>query len=213
MPDLEHRLRDALRTQANHVEHQLRQPQRLPAAPRRVLRSAVAFVVVAAFVGAVVVVGMWLGGQRTTPAEQPAPAVTEQPPMRCQAPPLRPTYLPWLRPGQPVPSPEQFSIPQAGTSGLIWFEDPQLRFDAGHVRLITLFGPLGGDPEARMVGVRGRPGTLGWIGSPGSGELHVSWRERPGRCGSFNLVLVTKGLSARQAEAEILRVAESLVEP
>ena len=140
-----------------------------------------------------------------------APTPTPPHPETCHPPPFRPTYLPWLRAGEPVPEPKRAR--DGRNLWLVWYKEPNAeptqRWGAS---LATAYEPP--EKSARRhfpaVHVRGVTGRLVWVGDPGVGLLTVEWAEGTHACESFVLGLSTTGMSERQAEAEIVRMAGSL---
>ncbi len=63
-------------------------------------------------------------------ASSTSPAIT------CPTPPFRPTRLPWLPASSPLPAPEEVTY-QDGASSLVWFEDPEAKWQGPYVALTT----------------------------------------------------------------------------
>jgi hypothetical protein len=127
----------------------------------------------------------------------------------CSPVPFAPSYLPWLSEGEPVPRPEQRSEAQ-GDLLMTWSGGGRRGWEGAGITLVTLFVTPEPGQDAMTVPVRGTEGALTWIGDPGVGELSLTWSEDGAPCGSYRLHLLAGSLTERQAEAELLRIAESL---
>jgi hypothetical protein len=113
----------------------------------------------------------------------------------CDAPPYRPTYLPWTDHGREAGEPVARSGGTAETPDAVlsWADDPEAferdgaSFEGLLVTLSTL-AELDDDqfgPEFDPVDVAGHDGVLLWIGDPGIGAVSVVWREHPGACRAY----------------------------
>ncbi|MDP8956269.1 MAG: hypothetical protein M3N24_04830 [Actinomycetota bacterium] len=133
---------------------------------------------------------------------------------RCKAPPFRPAYLPWLKPGEPLPSPR--ATREGRNFGLTWFKDERKQYDAPYVGLVTeyesVFGGAEGLVHFERTPVRGKSGYIVSVGDPGVGELALTWQEQAGPCGWFTIYLLDRKHGEQQAEEEIKRIAHSLAE-
>jgi len=126
----------------------------------------------------------------------------------CDPAPFWPTYLPWLKTGELVPSPEVLT--DGGNVSLVWFQGER-SLQAPHVSLTTwASSPFQPPEESPSVVVWGSTGHLLWVGDAGVGEVAIVWTQEPGPCGSFSLHLVDPSLSRGEAEAEIRLIADSL---
>lgn len=157
----------------------------------------------------------WAGDHRPTVAPVPATTVAGNSP--CEFAPVRPTYLPWLRPGQRVPAPQPSHVsPDAAaanpdTAALTWSRPgwetpPRVSYVQLRKETPTSFG---GPGEQVPVAVSGAGSGQYHEGeSPGSGV--IAWDTGASRCGQVVLELQAPDLTRQQAKVELLRIARSL---
>lgn len=218
MKDLEARLRQALRREIEEAEPQLRAEGRgveHGVEPRRrMIGAAIGLMTAAVFVAGLLGAAIWLDRARDRQASGEGQPTTA--PVKCETASFRPTYLPWVPPGDPMPDP---FVPEPGTgdqpenAALVWFEDDErmYEFPAMYVSLMTLHDPP--DLEAataEQIEVRGTIGWMTWVGDPGVGELRLDWSEGAGPCRSYALAISTHTLPEQRAISELEKIAESL---
>ncbi|HXF71859.1 MAG TPA: hypothetical protein VNO79_04515 [Actinomycetota bacterium] len=149
---------------------------------------------------------------RAAPGSAPS-ATGSSSPTSCPLPEFRPTRLPWLPASSPLPTPEEVTY-EGGASSLVWFQDPQARWEGRYLALTTYrtgpFGPLEDLAGSPTVTVHDQTGHLIWVGDPGVGELAIVWSEGSGECPWFALRMITTGLTQSAAEAQLRAVAASL---
>ena len=126
---------------------------------------------------------------------------------------LRPAYLPWLAPGEPLPPPQEGRGPDPGSDSadLYWFRTAGIEapYYVG-LRVETkmhLSGP--GKPVPVEVG-SDDSGDFYDLGPPGGSGV-VVWDLGGERCNYVALELTTSGeLTLEQARAELTKIARSL---
>jgi hypothetical protein len=172
----------------------------------------------------VVVVLMLLGGAGCGGDAPPAPNGSTAGPSStanatasraCPFAPLRPTYLPWLAPGEQVPPPEKSIVgpeaaasPQLGAANLHW--EREERGKSYYVAIRTERpSDTGGPGKETSVSVLG-DSTAELYRGPGSASLF--WITSLNACPDVWLELVASDLDWDQAAAEIVKVAEALEE-
>lgn len=135
-----------------------------------------------------------------------SPPVSEDAQERCDPPPMRATYLPWLRPGQEPSAPRER---WDGSNALLTWSGPR---EKDRITLVRHFAEGDLDLETKSVKVGGTKGWLVWVGDPGVGELMLAWTEGSGICSGYSLHLETVGLTESDAEREIRRVGDGLTD-
>jgi hypothetical protein len=210
MRELEDKIRDALRRQAEQVDEPPAQSQR-PSVGARVTAAVVS----AAFVAAVVAAAIWIerSPDLLDPATSPSPTASPHAPSVAESCPpasVAVSFLPWLETGTPIPEPETSLDGRNSVS--VWFEDLDARWDGAYAALTTSEKSLIGEDlvEFPSTSVLGQPAHLVWIGDPGVGELALVWNESTGDCMWRTLSLSTAGLTQKQAESALLKIAASL---
>lgn len=123
----------------------------------------------------------------------------------CEYPPMKVSYLPWLKEGENVPPPEKG---QRGDRAVFTWQGP----DENRVSLVRHPSTEAEAWEGGSIPVRGVRGVIVWVGDPGVGDLSLLWSEDSTRCSDYSLHLSTKGMSEREAEGEIEKIAASLAE-
>jgi hypothetical protein len=133
----------------------------------------------------------------------PVAEPTATPPERCAAPDVRPTYLPWLKPGEKIPRPTESYDEEIDRAQLTW-GDPDAEAGVG----LTVY-PLprwsgAGDIGIELYGVKGRLHAL-----DEGGLVGINW-DIPGRCNFVELNLYAPGLSIGKAVVQLMMIARSL---
>ena len=184
-----------------------------------------------AVLSALTVVGLVLGGCTSTDVpngeavKHPSTPGDDQERIRCDPPPFRPTYLPWLRSTESVPPPDKTRVGRNGAS-LSWYATGRPGWEV-HPPEITSDSYLGLERTLRprfrvnkdhrrdypVVEVRGTKGRLTWVGDPGVGELAVFWSEGESICDSFALHFLAQNLAENDAETEAKKIARSIPNP
>jgi hypothetical protein len=123
--------------------------------------------------------------------------VREEPAVWCPSPAVRPTALPWVADGEPLPEPDHhYSGPS--DVGWAWLADPADDAAAGpYVQLVRVATPVV-EPGERFGfdrEVRGHPAESVWVGDPGNSVIHVSWREADADCGVYRLSVNSRGIA------------------
>lgn len=129
------------------------------------------------------------------------PATASDP--RCPFPTVRPTYLPWLAPDDPIPSPTRSYDRQIEQAQLSWTNPARPQDGVG----LTLY-PLsvGTTPEKRLgVDVQGSVGYL----HHGPGETSAWWDLDAG-CNFLELSVDLEDSSQRRLDQELLKIARAL---
>jgi hypothetical protein len=124
---------------------------------------------------------------------------------RCDFPPFRPTYLPWLEPGEPIPVPGRDRF--AGYAQLGWHAS-----DA-YVVLWRVSDTMGGPGEPAPALPNGAEGYL----YEGSSDEHADWAViwadvQADGCNQTTLSLVSRRLTEQEGKKAILRIAATLAE-
>jgi hypothetical protein len=119
----------------------------------------------------------------------------------CAAPDLRPTTLPWLDDGEPVPEPTYVhdGTEERPNGFLVWAEDPDAYDPDGYseVHTVSISAVVehepSGHPDLPDVEVRGHPADLIWVGDTGIAPLALRWQEGPDPCEAYaiHLTIVT----------------------
>lgn len=131
----------------------------------------------------------------------------------CPLPDLRPTYLPWLSAGEPVPNPDvsRFDDPDSDASILTWsHEDGNRPYE---VAVVLQTQQTTEDGETVDVEVEGRQGEMLVDAGEGTltGNAEIRWDLFRSVCNDFRLWLTSSGrMSSEEAENQILRIARSL---
>lgn len=170
-----------------------------------------------------------------TSPQQPiatAPSAEPSPESACVFPPYRPTYLPWLDSGEPVPEPDFRRLPGGGPQGLdpayailSWYYGdvinpggPKLKGTLSLRRSTEPPGAFPTDPEVPPLPDGSFGGRLSRApdSPPGSGDWSITWAdESPSQfndgCGETTLTLSLPNLTSEEVRNELLRVATSLV--
>lgn len=139
------------------------------------------------------------------PTHEPVASPTDELGPPCEAPPYRPTYLPWLKDGETAREPDarHGGSPEEPSVVLYWAEDPEAFHDefpaySGTAVTVATNAELGREPGSEghaQVQVRGHDGELAWLGDPGIGGVSVTWRERPDPCGAYSVAFtMTRGM-------------------
>jgi hypothetical protein len=133
------------------------------------------------------------------------PSGTATLPERCVAPDVRPTYLPWLKPGEEVPPPRKSYDEEIDRAQLSW-GDPDSEAGVG----LTVYPVPGGVSGAgdligiELYGVEGRLHAL-----DEGGLVGINW-DIPGRCNFVELGLYAPGLPNDKAIEQLMMIARSL---
>jgi hypothetical protein len=121
---------------------------------------------------------------------------------RCPFPSVRPTYLPWLAPNEPIPPPTRSYDDAIDRAQLSW-TNPNKPHDGVGLTLYSL--PGGVTPEESIdVKVQGFVGYL----HHGPGETSAWW-DLSARC-NFLELSITLDPAKPQLDSELLRIARSL---
>ncbi|MGH2808722.1 MAG: hypothetical protein ACRDKT_15770 [Actinomycetota bacterium] len=143
-----------------------------------------------------------VGVMSCTNEEPPAPTA-----QACEYPEFRPTYLPWLEPGEEVSAGTEL----LSSKSIVW--GPGESRNPDQVKLQTKrksrLDHYRGSRFQRLM-VRGEEAYLVWVGDPGVGELTIHWDEGDGPCESYVLHYRDQDSFKHQVEAEIIKIAESL---
>jgi hypothetical protein len=139
---------------------------------------------------------------------------TPQPsaPAVCPAPPVVPTYMPWLSESETTPPGQVGTYAEEGDRyDLQWRPPGQSRDKIFYVSL-SRYSDLAGYGGARATKpvIMGSEGMLAEGTMPG--DVAIGWNVGGRFCNIIELVLVTDGeMNAAEAEREILRIADSFV--
>lgn len=130
----------------------------------------------------------------------------------CDFAPVRPTYLPWVAPGEPVPDPSESKSddPDGDEASLVWTKERGERpYYVALVRWTSGFFPGGRDVSVVVAGVPGRLSTGATEGKyPGVAE--IQWFLPQARCNDIRLWLKTSGrMTDREAADKAIKIAES----
>ncbi len=148
---------------------------------------------------------------RQTPTSAPTPQPNSSPSAgdatRCELPTFQPTYLPWLKEGEPVPEPDVFHGPR--DSATLYWSWPGS--GTKYVRLARQSTTIGGSGPGERVAVEvaGEPfGELYEGEAPG--DQLIYWNTGGATCSEFVLELSTNGdLSRDESKDTITRIAQS----
>lgn len=127
---------------------------------------------------------------------------------QCRPPELRPTYLPWIEQGDPIPRPIVSYDAEIDRAQLSWPNPNHPRGQAGVGLTIythTPLGSLGEETDVMIVGVAGhlhREDEGGLVG--------ISWSLNRSECNYIELTLADPGSSKRDAIDKLMRIARSL---
>lgn len=166
--------------------------------------------------GALLVVALVFVGCSSTTNSKPSPASATTSPSgqaRCDFASLRPTYLPWLKPGEEVPPPRKYHGPD-DAAWLDWRrpawtqqeDDPYyvvLRRDS---QFMTSSGQL---IQGTRIPGAAEPGRL-YSGEVGFSPAIVWFLVSAPSCDWLTLELDAPGMSREEAEGEIVKIAKSL---
>lgn len=152
----------------------------------------------------------------TTPTTVPTAATSEPSPTpkRCRPLDVRPSYLPWLDAGEPVPEPEISSFPprsqQSPQITLLWAAPSSRLPDLYYVSLRRYSESIGRDsnqlPVPRLLG---EPGVYHAGSTPGDGA--ILWDSPYWPCNVVSLALVADDRFTRaETRAVLVRIARSL---
>jgi hypothetical protein len=131
----------------------------------------------------------------------------------CDFPSVRPGYLPWLGPGESVPSPTQERF--EGYAHLYWSPTDRLEWEGSYVAMWRV------DGDGAGPGLAAPPlpnGATGYLYESGSGDDVADWAivwsdPLEDGCTETALALFVPSLSRTEGQREILRMAESLASP
>jgi hypothetical protein len=151
-------------------------------------------------------------GERAQPSRGENGTHTQQQSVSCDFAPVRPTYLPWVDSGDPIPDPSasRSDDPESDLAGLYWTKDRGER--PYYVQLIRLTFD-GGSLEGTSVpvtisGVEGKLRTETEGQYPGFAE--IQWLLPQSRCNDIRLWLRTSGrMTDPEAADEAVKIAES----
>jgi hypothetical protein len=218
MREVEELLRQSLRAVADQLDPTPELEERVR---RRVRRRERRRTAMAALAAAAVLVAVGFGlpfalvrSHRDRPAVAP-PSTTAGTADHCDLPALRPTYLPWLEPDQPVPVPRASyddagaANPDAATltwSRPGWEVPPKVSY-----LLLKRETPqsFSGPGKSVPVAVPGAGSGQYYEGEAAGGGV-IIWDTGGTRCGQLVLELEAPDLTSGQARVELLRVARSL---
>jgi hypothetical protein len=131
----------------------------------------------------------------------------------CDFPSVSPGYLPWLGPGESVPSPTQERF--EGYAHLSWSPVDRPAWEGSYVAMWRLDGDLGGPagPAPPLPN-----GAMGYLYESESGDDVADWGivwsdPLADGCNQTALTLFLPSLSRAEGQREILHVAESLAPP
>jgi dipeptidyl aminopeptidase/acylaminoacyl peptidase len=128
-------------------------------------------------------------------------------PSRCDAPALRPTYLPWVTPGDDIPPPDESYDPEIDRAQLSW-HDARVPFgEAGVSLTLYTYFPTGSDPrtDIEIQGVAGRLHRF-----DDSAAVSIHWDLPTSRCNFLELSYSAPNLTKREAITHLLKIARSL---
>jgi hypothetical protein len=137
-------------------------------------------------------------------------------PVLAECPPatIRPSYLPWLEPGETVPKPKEET--EGKNAVLIWSAGAQQGWKHGYVALVAEHEPVFGRGKDlakqgfESINIRGSTAYLIWVGDPGVGELALTWSEGTQPCDTYSIYVWAENLDPGVAKEEIKRVGESV---
>jgi dipeptidyl aminopeptidase/acylaminoacyl peptidase len=127
---------------------------------------------------------------------------------QCRPPEVRPSYLPWIEQGDPIPRPIVSYDEEIDRAQLSWPDPnyPQGRAGIGlTVYTHTPLGSLGEETDVDIDGVAGRLHR-----EDEGGLVGISWTLRGSECNYMELVLADPDSSKLGAIDELLKVARSL---
>ena len=145
------------------------------------------------------------------PADEPIsdePSTDTVDAARCQPPTVRPTYLPWIEPGEQIPPPVESYDDEIGRSQLSWTEPAGLQGRIGVGLTVYTHTPLGDQGEEIDIELEGVTGRL--HREDEGGLVGISWSLQTSECNFVELVLSAPGLSRNVAIEQLIRVARSL---
>lgn len=134
------------------------------------------------------------------------PPATATRPERCVAPDVRPTYLPWLKPGEEVPPPRESYDEEINRAQLSW-QDPGGETGVG----LTVYPLPGGVAleEPIAIWIYGVEGQLHRLDE--GGVIGIHWDVQDEYCNFVELSLYAPGLPIGDAVNQLLKVARSLL--
>jgi hypothetical protein len=128
---------------------------------------------------------------------------------KCRPPTVRPAYLPWIEPGEPLPPPIESYDAEIDRAQLSWTNPNHPPGQAGVGLTIYTHTPMGNLGEETDVLVDGIAGRL--HREDEGGLIGISWSFNRSECNHLELALAAPDLSRSVAIQELLRVARSLV--
>jgi hypothetical protein len=142
------------------------------------------------------------GSSTPTPASVGGGDVPTGPLDECALPALRPTTLPWLQPGEPIPPPEEVRQYKR----LNWFAPKGTEWEGGYVslRLLASQDVTTGDPAPPLP-----DGTPGYEIRNGD-EWDLFYAESSTYCGAIAMYVNVPGRSADDARSAAEKIANSL---
>lgn len=175
-----------------------------------------------------ILLGALVGAACQAPAslgsDPPQARPSAEPRTDCEFPQYRPTYLPWLAPGSPVPEPGLDRLPGGGPQGLdpayailVWDADDKGggRRSGGLSlwRSTESVGAIPADPEVPLL----PDGATGRLYEGEDGQWSVVWVDPfpnpyDDPCSETTLSLTMPRLSPDEQRQELLRVARSFDE-
>jgi hypothetical protein len=132
-------------------------------------------------------------------------AITDAEP--CRPPSVRPAYLPWVEPGQPIPPPTESYDAEIDRAQLSWADPNRPPGQAGVGLTVYPHAPMGNWGEETDVVVEGVAGRL--HSQDEGGLVGISW-DLSARCNYMELALAAPGSSKDLAIQELMRIARSL---
>jgi hypothetical protein len=132
-------------------------------------------------------------------------AATPTPDERCDFAPVEPTWLPWLKEGEPVPSPVRSYDEMIDRAQESW-DAPDSSTGVGLTRYTLHPGSGAGEYIGADIGR-----VHGFLHESEGGGLVIVWNLHEQDCNYVELILTPRPeLSVEEAKAELVRVAESL---
>lgn len=130
----------------------------------------------------------------------------------CPAPPVVPTYLPWLSTDETAPHGRVSTFAEQGDRYDLQWRPPGQRRDKIFYVSLSRYSDLAGYGGARATTqvIMGADGMLAEGTMPG--DIAIGWNVGGTSCNIIELVLVTDGeMTAAEAEREILSIADSFI--
>jgi hypothetical protein len=127
---------------------------------------------------------------------------------QCRAPTVRPSYLPWMKPGEPIPGPKVSYDAEIDRAQLSWTDPNYPEGQAGVGLTLYTLSPMGNLGEPTDIVLDGVTGHLHRADE--GGLVSISWNLNTSECNFMELVLAAPDLPKRVAINQLMKVARSL---